>query len=238
MNMDKEEILRKYLDGELSGEEEREALHTIAEDPQMREMLSFERSVRSTVNSTEIYEQPEVPEGFTERVMHSIEQAEAGQPESSTSLTEEVKSWIQSLWKPKQIHLRPVYGAVAAMILVIAIVMPFYFTDNRELPPVNNNMQESIQQVAQSQSQVWVRFVYIDENAQSIEVAGDFNGWEPVPLDKQEVNGEQVWTGLVSMSRGEHRYMFVKDGEKWVTDPMAPMQREDGFGNKNAVIYL
>jgi hypothetical protein len=40
------------------------------------------------------------------------------------------------------------------------------------------------------------------------------------------------------MNRGEHRYMFVKDGEEWVTDPMAPMQREDGFGNKNAVIYL
>ncbi|WP_445664064.1 hypothetical protein [Fodinibius sp. AD559] len=236
MNMDKEEILRKYLDGELSGEEEGKALHIIAEDPELREMLSFERSVQGTINKTDAYNQPEVPDGFTDRVMYNIEQAE--QPEPNISIAEQVKGWMQRLWMPKEIHLRPVYGAAAAMTLMIAILTPFYFNISQEVPPANKNTQKTIQQVADSEGQVWVRFVYIDENAQSIEVAGDFNGWEPIPLEKQEVNGEQVWTGLVSMNRGEHRYMFVKDGEKWVTDPMAPMQREDGFGNKNAVIYL
>jgi len=236
MNMDKEKILRKYLDGELSGEEEREALHIIAEDPAMREMLSFERSVRSTISETDAYDQPEVPEGFTDQVMYSIEQAE--QPEQNISLLEEIKSWIKGLWMPREIHLRPVYGVAAAMVLAIFILMPLNFDASQEVSQVNSTPQESVQQVAHSQDQVWVRFVYIDEKAQSIEVAGDFNGWKPISLDKQEVNGEQVWTGLVAMSRGEHRYMFVKDGEKWVTDPMAPMQREDGFGNKNAVIYL
>ncbi len=234
--MEKDEILRKYLDGELSGEEEREALHMIADDPQMRQMLSFERSIQGTVSNTEVYDQPEVPDGFTDRVMHSIEHAD--QPEPNISLTEQIKAWINRLWMPRKIHLRPVYGVAAAMILTIAILTPFYFDASQEVVRVNNNMQESVQQISHSQDQVWVRFVYIDEKAQSIEVAGDFNGWEPIALEKQEVNGEQVWTGLVSMSRGEHRYMFVKDGEKWVTDPMAPMQREDGFGNKNAVIYL
>jgi len=236
MNMEKDEILRKYLDGELSGEEEREALHMIADDPQMRQMLSFERSIQGTVSNTEVYDQPEVPDGFTDRVMHSIEHAD--QPEPNISLTEQIKAWINRLWMPRKIHLRPVYGVAAAMILTIAILTPFYFDASQEVVRVNNNMQESVQQISHSQDQVWVRFVYIDEKAQSIEVAGDFNGWKPIALEKQEVNGEQVWTGLVSMSRGEHRYMFVKDGEKWVTDPMAPMQREDGFGNKNAVIYL
>lgn len=236
--MDKEEILQKYLDGELSGEKEREALHMIADDPEMREMLSFERSVRSTINKTDAYDQPEVPEGFADRVMYSIEQAE--QPEPNISLRQQIKGWLQQLWKPKEIHLRPVFGVAATMILMIVILTPFYFDASQEVSPPNNNIQESVQQVAhsQGQDQVWVRFVYIDENAESIEVAGDFNGWEPIPLDKQEVNGEQVWTGLVPMKRGEHRYMFVKDDEQWVTDPMAPMQREDGFGNKNAVIYL
>ncbi|MDZ7660365.1 hypothetical protein [Fodinibius sp.] len=236
MNIDKDKILQKYLDGELSGEEEREALHMIAEDPEMREMLSFERSVRSTINETNAYDQPEVPDGFTDRVMYSIEQGEQSVP--NNSLTEQIESWIKGIWMPRKIHLRPVYGVAAAMILTIAILTPFYFDASQKVQPANNTTQETVQQVAHSQDQVWVRFVYIDENARSIEVAGDFNGWEPIPLDKQEVNGEQVWTGLVSMNRGEHRYMFVKDGEKWVTDPMAPMQREDGFGNKNAVIYL
>jgi hypothetical protein len=32
--------------------------------------------------------------------------------------------------------------------------------------------------------------------------------------------------------------MFVVDGSRWVTDPLAPVQRSDGFGNKNAVLQL
>ena len=98
--MEKDEILRKYLDGELSGEEEREALHMIADDPQMRQMLSFERSVKSTFSNTEMYDQPEVPDGFTDRVMHNIEHAE--QPEPNISLTEQIKGWINRLAVKKE----------------------------------------------------------------------------------------------------------------------------------------
>jgi hypothetical protein len=52
------------------------------------------------------------------------------------------------------------------------------------------------------------------------------------------VNGKTVWTGLVPVSRGEHEYQFVVDGEKWVTDPLAPVKEDDGFGAKNAVLKL
>jgi 1,4-alpha-glucan branching enzyme len=68
--------------------------------------------------------------------------------------------------------------------------------------------------------------------------AGDFNNWDPDALTKQQVNGQNVWTGFFSMPRGEHKYMFVVNGEKWVTDPLANMYQDDGFGNKNAIIYL
>jgi hypothetical protein len=32
--------------------------------------------------------------------------------------------------------------------------------------------------------------------------------------------------------------MFVVDGKAWVTDPKAETYRDDGFGNKNAVMRV
>jgi hypothetical protein len=57
-------------------------------------------------------------------------------------------------------------------------------------------------------------------------------------LSPHTVNGETVWTGLVPVPRGEHEYQFVINGERWVTDPLAPVQQDDGFGAKNAVLKL
>lgn len=82
------------------------------------------------------------------------------------------------------------------------------------------------------------RFVYVQDQASSVAVAGDFNDWEPVPMHLRTVNGHRVWSTTLRLREGEHQYMFVVDGEKWVTDPLAPVQREDGFGNRNAVITL
>lgn len=234
--MNKEEILRKYLDEELSAEEEREALHIFADDPEMRSMLHFERKLGAAFSVKDIAESYTIPEGFSDRVMHTIGKLDSS--EESSGVVEKLKSWIESIWTPREVFLRPAYGLALAMVLLLSVSLPFYLTrqDQQQVDP--NSTGESIQTVSQTADQVWLRFVYIDADAEKIAVAGDFSDWEPIPLTKQEVNGEQVWTGLVSMSRGEHSYMFVKDGEKWVTDPLASVQREDGFGNKNAVIYL
>lgn len=83
-----------------------------------------------------------------------------------------------------------------------------------------------------------MRFAYVSDEASSVAVAGDFTDWEPVALDAHTVDGKTVWSGLVPVAKGEHRYMFVLDGERWVNDPLAPVQRDDGFGHKNAVLTL
>ena len=85
---------------------------------------------------------------------------------------------------------------------------------------------------------MWIRFRYANSTADSVAVAGDFSQWDPIPLSPRTVNGETVWTGLVPVSRGEHEYQFVINGERWVTDPLAPVKRSDGFGAKNAVLDI
>ncbi len=236
-----DKLFRKYVEGELSREEERKALHNIADDEEMRSMLQFELKLQQSFRREPDIYSFEVPEGFSKSVMqevHGLSTAE--EKEKQTESAESHPGWLDWLLKPRPVALRPAYAMVLILVLAVALAIPDFSTPEQQQQVTESTpgVGESVQTISQTNDEVWLRFVYIDKNAGSVAVAGDFSDWEPVSLSKQEVNGEQVWTGLISMSRGEHRYMFVKDGEKWVTDPLAPMHREDGFGNKNAVIYL
>lgn len=85
---------------------------------------------------------------------------------------------------------------------------------------------------------VHVRFVLYAPEAQSVAVAGDFNQWNPQTILLEDERGDGLWTVTVPLSRGRHQYMFVVDGTKWVSDPMAEAYQEDGFGRKNALLAL
>lgn len=233
--MKNEELFRKFLDGELNEADEQQALHIIADTPEMRELLRFERTLFQTFNREPDPESFEVPEHFSESVMKQLPLRE---PERSSSVFDSVQSWLADLLAPRPLVLRPVY--VMAAILLVAGGLGYSLLT---MQPAGQNfsgseMGTSTQTVAETESEIWIRFVYFDDEAEQIEVAGDFSDWEPVPLDEEVVDGRRVWTGLVPITRGEHRYMFVKDGVEWVTDPLASVQRDDGFGNKNAVLYL
>ncbi|MFH5885060.1 hypothetical protein ACG2F4_12175 [Halalkalibaculum sp. DA3122] len=235
MNAQKEELFRNYLDGELPGKKERKILHLIADDEELRSLLRFEIKLRHSFRGGRDPSSFEVPEGFSDRVMKQITRSA---PVAETSKqAEEHSTWVEWLWRPRPIQWRPAYTMVLLLVLAVLLVVPPYL-GQQQSPDRELASGQTVREISASVDQVWTRFVYIDETARSVAVAGDFNDWEPQPLTKEQVNGKTVWTGLVSMNRGEHRYMFVKNGEQWVTDPLAPMHREDGFGNKNAVIYL
>ncbi|MGD8427575.1 MAG: hypothetical protein PVH63_08080 [Balneolaceae bacterium] len=240
--MDKNELLRRYLEGHLSQKEEREALHVIADDSDMRSMLRFEQTLIKTLNRDFLsLDSVDVPKGFSDRVMLSIEHKT--EKVKIPGIIDYIKNWFRRLWVPTQIQWRPAYAFMLLLVVMISLSYPIFmnssggsYQGNEDLNA--SNMGDSIQQVSAEVDEVMLRFVYIDENAESVAVAGDFSNWKRVELSKQVVNGQQIWTGLISMSRGEHNYMFVKNGEEWITDPLAPVQHDDGFGNKNAVIYL
>jgi hypothetical protein len=66
--------------------------------------------------------------------------------------------------------------------------------------------------------------------ASRVEVAGDWNGWEPVPLRRAE-NG--VWYADLEIPPGEYRYAFRVDGRTWEV-PKGVAAVDDGFGGKSA----
>jgi len=234
MDQAKEEILRKYLDGDLSADKEQEALHVIADDEEMRSMLRFEQLLTGTDFSTY-----EVPGGFSDSVMQAIETAQEPVQEMQPGFAEQVKDWFSVLFEPREIRMRPAFAMAMVLLIAVLVGLPYYTDQPADNQIATNNMDTpTVEKVSDNGEQVWTRFVYIDKEAESVSVAGDFSDWNPIELTRQNLNGQQVWTGLVPMDRGEHRYMFIKNGEKWVTDPLAPVQQDDGFGNKNAVIYL
>ena len=87
-------------------------------------------------------------------------------------------------------------------------------------------------------SEIPVRFVLPATGAHSVVVAGDFNAWRTDATPLVDDDGDGVFVGTVSLAPGTYDYMFVVDGERWVADPYASQYRDDGFGQRNAVLRL
>lgn len=80
---------------------------------------------------------------------------------------------------------------------------------------------------------VW--FVVAYPEAQSVTIAGDFNGWTDTPLKRGK---DGIWTIKLDLKPGRYEYAFKIDGKKWVPDPRAD-EYVKTYGNQyNSVIYV
>jgi hypothetical protein len=66
--------------------------------------------------------------------------------------------------------------------------------------------------------------------ARSVEVVGSFNDWSRGVLHLSDDDGDGIWHAKAVLPAGQHEYMFVVDGERWVPDPLAGRYVDDGFG--------
>jgi AMP-activated protein kinase-like protein len=84
------------------------------------------------------------------------------------------------------------------------------------------------------------QFVGHFPGARSVDVVGSFNDWRPGALPLRDENHDGIWHGAVVLPAGQHEYMFVVDGERWVADPLAGRYVDDGFGGgrENAVLIV
>lgn len=80
-----------------------------------------------------------------------------------------------------------------------------------------------------------VRFALNRPGAKSVELAGDFNHWNPVPV---AASGDGNFTIEWTLEEGTYTYAFLVDGKQWMPDPSVSRQVADGFGNVNSLINL
>jgi len=81
-------------------------------------------------------------------------------------------------------------------------------------------------------------FVYHDDEARKVTLAGDFNRWNPAlsPLTKDPSG---LWlTKLATPGPGSYQYKFVVDDRRWIEDPSNGMKVADGFGGLNSVLVI
>ena len=83
-----------------------------------------------------------------------------------------------------------------------------------------------------------VQFSYFDSTASiySIEIAGDFNNWQPSAYKTSKI--DSVFGIEVPLRPGEYRYKFVLNGVNWISDPSATDYEIDPYGGKNSIVKI
>ncbi len=89
--------------------------------------------------------------------------------------------------------------------------------------------------VRQSDGKVIFSAMY--PRAQSVQIAGDFNNWNPqaTPLEKVSDNGN--WQIQLPIDRGRYRYRLVVDGQ-WQQDPYNESIEMNPYGEFNSILNV
>jgi len=162
------------------------------------------------------------PADFTQNIMAKISQ-EKIQIQSS---------WMDRLKKQVSIPQFSFRLAGAAAITAIFVFLAFTFLFN-----FSGLLGQPSEKEATAH-QVEVTFTISGIKANQIAVAGDFNGWNTSANQLEDPDGDGIWTGKMYLKPGRYEYMLVVDDAKWVTDPNAKVYADDGFGSKNAVLFI
>lgn len=165
-------------------------------------------------------ELPELPAALDDTVMAAVRRRARPAPAPARGL------WHR-LMTPRTVRVRPVWiPALAAAAIAAWLILPRAPRTTHLVPTV-----------ASAPDTVFVHFELTAPEARAVAVAGSFNGWRADALPMAR-NAAGVWSVTVPLPLGEHRYQFVVNGERWVADPGAPAQADDGFGGSNSVIVV
>jgi anti-sigma factor RsiW len=245
------DLIDRYLDGQLTEQEAEAFLHELQQNPELeRELRAYEEILAEAAR----IEQPYLAPDFTDRVMARIHQV---QRENATPR----RNAGGRLWRPARVL------ALAASLLLVFSLGYFtarsqlgpgkLLTGGAANPGAVTNLggaahpDGATDQLAgllpgETSSAIGagldgfrlVRLVYQPRQSEvaRVTIAGTFNGWNPTatPMHRE---GE-IWTALLLLPPDTYEYMFVENGQDWITDPLALQTRDDGFGRMNAVLDL
>lgn len=218
--------LHRYLDGELSAE---------ALPPELaREAREWEMLLRDTASVG----QEVAPRWLESRVMASLP-ARTGERKGVLAGLRPALDWLLS---PREVRMRPatLLAGAAAVMVGLALWPRNTQAPAPATPPLAAAPTAAMPAPAApaGASVVYVQFTLTAPGARSVEVAGDFNGWQPARAELRDPEGDGVWSGMIALPAGVHKYMFVIDGRRWVSDPHAHHFVDDGFGMKNSLIAV
>jgi chromosome partitioning protein len=103
---------------------------------------------------------------------------------------------------------------------------------------VPKNIQEKIADFyGVRQTEEAVTFISLYPRANSVQLAGDFNNWQPGETPMQKVGSNGAWQIKLPLSKGKYRYRLVVDGQ-WQQDPYNETTETNPFGEANSVLEV
>jgi len=219
---DRELLLQRFIDNELSHDEQVRFLEALHHDSTLRhQLLEMEQIVADAGQLPQLTPSRE----SIRRVVEQLVPMRAG--EASATASQGLSSRLRDFFfTPHALEWTFARAAVMACVLValtwITTIVFLHSSGGPMAPTVS------------SAPLVYVRVALLDPEAESVALAGDFNGWDPSRTLLQR-NSNGLWTLTIPLKPGRYQYMYQVDG-RWVTDPLASESSPEGFGEENAVL--
>ena len=82
-----------------------------------------------------------------------------------------------------------------------------------------------------------VMFVTLYPRADNVQIAGDFNGWQPEQTTLEKISENGAWQIKLPLAAGKYRYRLVVDGQ-WQQDPYNENTELNPYGDLNSVLEV
>jgi anti-sigma factor RsiW len=216
--MNHEMLAQRFVDQDLSAAERDSFADRIGRDAAMRRRVMALQQVTAAGSRLA---KPAVSAAFVAGVLERTSAMAANQPARASRF-----AWLRTP------HTMQWNLAQAAAMLVLAVAAGFGVSR-----AIDSRGSGATGTPAAAAAPVLVRLVVLQPEARSVHAVGDFNGWDPARTSLQQVSSG-VWSVTLPLTPGRYEYMFVVDGQRWVGDPAAVEQADDGFGSRNAVLEV
>jgi hypothetical protein len=80
------------------------------------------------------------------------------------------------------------------------------------------------------------RFVLFEPSAGKVDLAGSFTGWQLISM--QRIGSSGYWEVNLPVPSGEHRFAYILDGSRRISDPTLPASEKDDFGGENSILSV
>jgi chromosome partitioning protein len=88
-----------------------------------------------------------------------------------------------------------------------------------------------------SQIEDAILFTTLYPRADTVQIAGDFNNWQPTETPMEKVADNGAWQLKLKLPAGKYRYRLVVDGQ-WQQDPYNEMTEMNPYGDYNSVLEV